>query len=130
MRNKFLGTGEPGWHPIRKLLVILSGLRFAIVYDVSVAWKVAGSLVVLAVFAWIGYWRDFLLVLVATGQMLALELVNSAIEGVCDFLVAKEDRRIKAIKDMAAAGAGIGIAFWLLVLVWEAGHLIHVWPGL
>ncbi|MEA4858159.1 MAG: diacylglycerol kinase [Solidesulfovibrio sp.] len=129
MRNKFLGTGEPGWHPVRKVLVVLSGLRFAVLYDASVAWKVVVSVAVLAIFAWAGHWRDFCIVLVATGQMLAVELVNSAIEGVCDFLVAHEDKRIKAIKDMAAAGAGIGIAFWLLVIVWEAGYLVDAWPG-
>ncbi len=129
MRNKFLGTGEPGWRPVRKILVVLSGLRFAVIYDVSVAWKAAVSAVALLVFALAGHWRDFLIVLVATGQMLAVELVNSAIEGVCDFLVDREDRRIKAIKDMAAAGAGIGIAFWLLVIVWEAGYLLDAWPG-
>ncbi len=48
MRNKFLGTGEPGWNPWRKVVVVLSGLRFAVVYDASVAWKVVVSAVVLA----------------------------------------------------------------------------------
>lgn len=129
MRNKFLGTGEPGWHPVRKVRVVLSGLRFAVLYDGSVAWKVVVSAVVLALFGATGHWRDFLLMLVATGQMLAAELLNSAVEGVCDFLVSQEDRRIKAIKDMAAAAAGIAILFWGMVLVWEAGRLVGAWPG-
>ena len=127
MRNKFLGTGEPGWHPVRKVRVVLSGLRFAVLYDASVAWKVVVSGVVLLVFGLSGAWRDFLLTLVATGQMLAAELLNSAVEGVCDFLVTQEDRRIKAIKDMAAAAAGIAILFWFMVLVWEGGRLVGVW---
>jgi diacylglycerol kinase (ATP) len=129
MRNKFLGTGEPGWNPWRKVLVVLSGLRFAVVYDASVAWKVVVSALVLTAFALGGSWLNFALVLVATGQMLAAELINSAIEGVCDLLANKEDRRIKAIKDMAAAAAGMAILFWLAVIVWEAGRFWGAWPG-
>jgi len=30
VRNKFLGTGEPGYHPLRKLRTVCSGLRFAV----------------------------------------------------------------------------------------------------
>ena len=48
MRNKFLGTGEPGYHPLRKLRVVLSGLRYAALYDFSVAYKLVLSAVVLA----------------------------------------------------------------------------------
>jgi len=47
MRNKFLGTGEIGYHPIRKLRTIYCGLRYAVIYDFSVAWKLAFSLPVL-----------------------------------------------------------------------------------
>lgn len=130
MRNKFLGTGEPGWKPWRKILVVLSGLRFAILYDASVTWKVVVSILVLAVFASGGSWGAFALVLVATGQMLAAELINSSIEGLCDILANSEDRRIRAIKDMAAAAAGIAILFWLVVIVWEGGRYFGLWRGL
>ncbi len=129
MRNKFLGTGEPGWNPVRKVKVVVSGLRFAVVYDTSVAWKVGVSALALAIFGFNRSWRDFALVLVATGQMLAAEIFNTAIEAVCDFLVAQEDRRIRAIKDMAAAGAGIGIVLWFAVIAWETGRLLGFWSG-
>ena len=33
MRNKFLGTGESGYHPIRKVRMVISGLRYAVLYD-------------------------------------------------------------------------------------------------
>ena len=35
MRNKFLGTGEPGYHPLRKVAVVLAGLRCAALHDFS-----------------------------------------------------------------------------------------------
>ncbi len=47
MRHKFLGTGEPGYHPLRKLRTIYSGLRYAVIYDFSVTWKLVFSLLVL-----------------------------------------------------------------------------------
>lgn len=119
MRNKFLGTGEPGFHPARKLAVIASGLRYAVLYDLSVAYKVALSLVVLALsFAWRA-WVDVLMVLVATALMLAAEIFNSSIEAVCDYLQTAEDQKIKAIKDMAAAATGVCIFAWLLVIAFE-----------
>lgn len=48
MRNKFLGTGESGYHPLRKLRTIFRGLRFAVIHDLSVAWKLVVSVVILA----------------------------------------------------------------------------------
>lgn len=39
VRNKFLGTGEHGYHPFRKIKVCISGLHYAIRFDFSVAYK-------------------------------------------------------------------------------------------
>jgi diacylglycerol kinase (ATP) len=39
MRNKFLGTGEPGFHPFRKIRIMPAGLRFVFRYEFSVAYK-------------------------------------------------------------------------------------------
>lgn len=47
MRNKFLGIGEPGYHPLHKLRVILNGLRYAVLHDFSVLYKVVLSAVIL-----------------------------------------------------------------------------------
>ena len=47
MRNKFLGTGEAGYHPVRKVRTIIGGLRYSVFYDFSVAWKLVASLAVL-----------------------------------------------------------------------------------
>ena len=40
MRNKFLGIGQPGYHPLRKLRTVVSGLRYAVLPDFSVGYKV------------------------------------------------------------------------------------------
>lgn len=45
MRNKFLGTGEPGFHPFRKIRIMLAGLRFVFRYEFSVAYKLVPFMV-------------------------------------------------------------------------------------
>ena len=50
MRHKFLGIGDPGYHPLRKLATVFSGLRYAVLYDWSVTYKLIASVVVLALF--------------------------------------------------------------------------------
>ncbi|MFP5222754.1 MAG: diacylglycerol kinase [Acidobacteriota bacterium] len=119
MRNKFLGTGQPGFNPWRKLKVIFSGLRYAVFYDLSVAYKVVLSVAVLVFAFAYRAWVDFLLVLLATAFMLAAEIFNSSVEAICDYLQTAKDEKIKAIKDMAAAATGMAILAWVLVIAFE-----------
>lgn len=127
MRNKFLGTGEPGYHPLRKIRICFSGLKFAVVYDFSVAYKLVVSLFVLALSMVYHQWVVVLLILVSTGTMLALELINSAIEAVCDFMETRENEKIRIIKDIAAAATGISIFIWVCVLIVEISRLNQLW---
>lgn len=124
MRNKFLNTGQPGFHPLRKIRVVLRGLRFAVATDFSVAYKLALSLLMLI--ACIGFrdWIDVAAVLIATALMLIAEIFNTAIEALCDFVEARDDYRIGMIKDIAAAGVGLSILLWFIVLIGEAYAVI------
>jgi hypothetical protein len=70
MRHKFLGTGEAGYHPLRKVRTVISGLRYAVLYDWSVTYKLVASVVVLAVAFGARAWVDFLLILVVTAFVL------------------------------------------------------------
>lgn len=123
MRNKFLGTGEAGYHPLRKIKIVLSGLRFAVLYDFSVAYKMVLSVIVLTLALIFQRWVDFELILLATGLVLMAELFNSAIEAVCDFLETRENEKIRAIKDIAAAAVGIGVVVWLTVVILDLVRL-------
>lgn len=129
MRNKFLGTGEPGYHPLHKIRTVLSGLRYAVFYDFSVAYKLVLSFVVLAIAFGLREWVDFMLVMLVTGLVLVAELLNSAIEALCDFVEQRHNEKIKIIKDIAAAAVGIAILLWTVVLAVEAWRLMaRVWP--
>ena len=125
MRHKFLGTGDPGYHPLRKLRTVFSGLRYAVIYDFSVAYKLVLSAVVLAAAIALRAWVDLLLILVVTALVLIAEILNSAIEALCDFVETRHNERIKVIKDVAAAAVGISILVWFVVLIVEASRFLQ-----
>jgi hypothetical protein len=43
MKNKFLESGEAGYHPLKKFRTIIKGLRYAVLSDFSVLYKVVVS---------------------------------------------------------------------------------------
>jgi diacylglycerol kinase (ATP) len=124
MRNKFLGTGDAGYHPLRKIRTVFAGLRYAVLYDFSVAYKLVLSVAVLAVTFLLREWLDFLLILVVTGLVLIAEIFNSAVEALCDFIETRHNEKIGIIKDMAAAAAGISILLWAVALAVEVSRLL------
>lgn len=126
MRNKFLGTGENGYRPIRKIRVACSGLTYAVRYDFSVAYKVVLSVAILSVFFFLRQWIDFLFLAAATVMMLQAELFNTAIEALCDFITIKENTKVKVIKDISAAAAGLNILLWLVVIGFESYRVLRI----
>ena len=126
MRHTFLGTGEAGYHPLRKIRTVISGLRYAVLYDLSVTYKLILSVVVLMLAFAARSWVDFLLILVVTAFVLVAEIFNSAIEALCDFVETRHNEKIKIIKDIAAAGVGIAILVWLIVLGVELSRLLDI----
>jgi diacylglycerol kinase (ATP) len=106
--------------------VVLSGLRYAIRYDFSVTYKLIISVAVLSVFFFFRQWVDFLLLAAATAMMLQAELFNSAIEALCDFITAQESRKVKVIKDISAAAAGVSILLWGIILGIETYELLRL----
>ena len=127
MRHKFLGTGEPGYHPLRKIRTVFSGLRYAVLYDWSVTYKLILSAVVLVLAFVFRQWLDVLLILLATAFVIAAEIFNSAIEAICDFMETRENPKIKVIKDMAAAAVGIAMLVWMVII---GSELIEVFNAL
>ncbi len=117
-------TGGQDFYPVRKLRTILSGLTLAVISDVSVAYKVVLSILVLGVSFVFRSWIDFSVILLATGLMLVAELLNSAIEDLSDFVQDQQDPRIRVIKDIGSAAAGTSILVWAVVLVIEVVHLL------
>ena len=123
MKNKFLGTGEAGYHPLRKIKTVMSGFQYAVKYDFSVTYKLVLSVIVLIIAFIFREWVDFLLLMTATVLVVMAELFNSAIEALCDFVEERHNEKIKVIKDIAAAAVGISILLWVTVMVMEIWQL-------
>ncbi|MCA2002015.1 MAG: diacylglycerol kinase [Chloroflexi bacterium] len=123
MRNKFLGTGRQSFHPIRKLRVFFSGLRYAVLNESSVAIEIVLSAVTLAGCFYYRQWLDFNIVLVASGVMLVAEMVNTAIEALCDFVEPAHNEKVGVVKDVASAAVGISILVWGVTLLMEIFRL-------
>jgi diacylglycerol kinase len=123
MTNKFRTSG---YHPIRKLKVILSGLHVAVVTDFSVAYKVILSVPILGGAFYLRQWVDVSIILLAMGLMLISELFNSAIEVLCDFVEPQQNNLIRVTKDIAAAAAGLSILVWVAILMIESIHLFQL----
>ncbi len=125
MKNKFLETGEKGYHPLRKIKVVISGLRFAVLTDFSVMYKVIISAIILVPSLMFNGPLDASIILLATAVMLSAEIFNTAIEAICDFMKTDYDEKIGIIKDVAAAATGITIVAWMAVLIIE---IVEFWP--
>lgn len=123
MRHKFLGIGSEGYHPLRKIRTVWSGLRYAVRYDFSVTYKLVLSALVLAAAFVLRESMDFLLILVATGMVLFAEMMNSAVEALCDFVEEGHNEKIGVIKDIAAAAVGVSILVWCVVLGFEIAQM-------
>ena len=123
MRHKFLGIGSSGYHPLRKVRTVWSGLRYAVRYDFSVTYKLVLSALVLAAAFAFRESLDFLLILVATGMVLFAEMMNSAVEALCDFVEEGHNEKIGVIKDIAAAAVGVSIVVWCVVLGFEIAQM-------
>ena len=126
MKNKFLDTGDNGYHPLRKFKIILSGLKYAVIYDFSVMYKIIISILIFIPVVIFREWLDASLIILATGVMLAAEMFNSAIEAICDFMETRHNEKIKIIKDIAASATGVTIFVWIVVICIEAIEIIRI----
>lgn len=72
-------------------------------------------------------WLDMALIILATGVALTAELFNTAVEALCDFVEARHNEKIRMIKDIAAAAAGVAILAWAVVI---GAGFIDMWPRL
>lgn len=109
--------------PQDKIRVFGAGVRFAVSSDPNLAVQLILSLAVLVVTFWLREWLDFVLIVVVTGLMLIVEMINTVFEALCDYIQPEWDDRIGAIKDIAAAASGIAILLWTVSILYEAARI-------
>jgi diacylglycerol kinase (ATP) len=118
-KNKFAGMKSQGYHPLRKLSAVHRGIRFAVLQDFSVTYKLGLSLVIMVASIYLRHWIDLAIIAMATASVLAAELFNTAVEATCDYIQPRHDEQIGMIKDVAAAAAGVCILVWAFILIYE-----------
>jgi diacylglycerol kinase len=123
--SNYKGPDQTDFYPIRKMRVFAKGLHVAALTNTAVAYKIVVALIALTLGWFFRDWTDLAVILIATAVILETELMNSALEGICDYIQPEEDPRIGKIKDMAAAGAGIAMLVWVVVMVYEFGHIAY-----
>lgn len=70
---------------------------------------------------------EWLIIILTIGFVLVAESLNSAVEKLCDLVSPEEDRRIKNIKDMLAAGVLISACAAIIVgLVIFLPHILDL----
>ena len=111
----FRGTAS-GYHPLRKIRTALAGISHAVFRDFSMRYKLIISAAFLAITGIFETLFHFLFVLAVTGLMLVAEILNTAVEALCDYVQPRYDDRIKHIKDIAAGATFIAITIWYAVL--------------
>lgn len=116
MNDPRLPRAASGYHPLRKIRTALAGISHAVLRDFSVRYKLIISVAFLLLAGMYETLFHFLFVLAVTGAMLVAEILNTAIEALCDRVQPEYDERIKNIKDMAAGATFIAIVIWYIVL--------------
>jgi diacylglycerol kinase (ATP) len=120
-----LGTGEKGYHPLRKMRVVLSGMKYAFA-DFSVLYKAIFSIILFVPVIFYNGWIDSSMIVLATAFMISAEMFNTAIEAICDYMQSEFDEKIGMIKDVAAAATAVAIFAWQVVVVIEIYELFSV----
>lgn len=113
--------------PSDKLRVFFTGLWMAARHDRNVAIQMMISFIVCAVALWFQQWFDVVLIVIATGNVLVFEILNTVVEAICDYIEPHFDPRIGVIKDMAAAATGIAIVIWVVVILYEILRIWSIW---
>lgn len=116
-------TTHRPYEPLRKMRVICHGLRLAM-RDRAVAYKVVLAAGLLAIAFAQRAWLDFGLVLVTTALVLSAELLNTALEELCDYVQPERAPQIGATKDIAAAAVSICMGAWVIVMLIEGWRLL------
>ena len=81
----------------------ISGLRYAIIREKSLRFQLMAVVAVCVLLLFLQpslYWWAIIFVVFA--MVLAAEMFNTAIEGLCDYVQPENDDKIKNIKDVAA----------------------------
>ena len=100
---------------MRKFQVAFNGIWQALKHRAVLIQVVLGVFTILAGFILNIDYYEWLIVLILIGLVIGFEMLNTAIEKVCDFIEPKYNEKIKVIKDIAS-GAVLFICLTAMVI--------------
>jgi diacylglycerol kinase (ATP) len=117
-------TGVTSWRKSngvrKKLASSLNGLTAAVARDRSVRRVALISSAAVIAAAWHHRWVDVVIIITVSGLLTVTELLNTAVEELCDYIEPRFDVNIGRIKEITAAAVLVALVTWVLVIVTEA----------
>lgn len=106
------------YHPIKSVGYAFAGVFLAISREFSIKIQLVLGICVLTLAFWqnqllLGFLNLFLMALV-----MSLEMINTAIELICDLVEPRTNPNVKIIKDLAAGAVLIVALTWGLLIFW------------
>jgi diacylglycerol kinase len=113
------------FNPLNKAKVVNQGFWQAFFSDFSVTYKVVITFITIILSLIFHETVNVIIILIVSGSIISLELINSAIEDLADFVKDEYDEKIKKVKDVSAAGVGFSTLIWIIVIIWEYYEIIN-----
>ncbi len=107
---------------MKKFKVAFSGLFYALKHPAVLLQVILGILAIAAGFVLDLNYLEWLFFIVAIALVISLEIVNTCIERLCDFVEIKYNDKIKVIKDMSSAAvllAALGALMIALIILFN-----------
>ena len=103
----------------KKFMPAINGLRIALQNRGIMIQMILGIIVIVFGLIFQFHYEEWLVVFLAIGLVVGLEIMNTCIEKVCDLYTTEDNSAVKKIKDLAAGGVLFGaiIAFILFVFI-------------
>jgi diacylglycerol kinase (ATP) len=104
-------------HTIGAAIYSLEGLRHALKSEQAIVHIMIILALFLALLGWFRSW-PFLLITLGWLLLLSLELLNTAVERICDLVSPEYNLLIKQAKDLGSASSAVAVAANVLLWLW------------
>jgi diacylglycerol kinase (ATP) len=106
------------YSPIKSLSYAVAGIRLAFSRESNLSIQAIIGITVCVIGIATSHTIAAMACLVMMGVVISFELVNSALETLCDLVTVEYNEHIKDIKDMAAGAVLITAIIWGIILVY------------
>ena len=107
------------YHPVKSLRYAIEGLQMAFTREPNLTFQV----IIGVGFSLLGVWSNHTVLamanLILMGIVISLEMINTAIETLCDIVHPDYNLKVKIVKDMAAGAVLMTSLIWATVIIYQ-----------